>query len=137
MQLTRKSHRNALSVSINDFSVAMPRGSHPFPSRTRKLSPSAPMVLSGKLGGRVGHCRDFNKASKGNPFEAFSFSRSKRDSDAAKPCGKAPQPTISCCEELSREDLPSMSHRLGHCEPESLADDTHTVIFPWLRFAQA
>ena len=44
---------------IKKFSVILARGSHPFPSRTRKLSPSAPMVLPGKLGGRVGHCRDF------------------------------------------------------------------------------
>jgi hypothetical protein len=27
------------------FPVAMPKGKHPFPSRTRKLSPSRPMIL--------------------------------------------------------------------------------------------
>jgi len=32
-------------------------GSHPFPFRTRKLSPSAPMVLGGRLPGRVGRRR--------------------------------------------------------------------------------
>ena len=31
--------------------------SHPFPFRTRKLRPDAPMVLRGKLRGRVGRCR--------------------------------------------------------------------------------
>ncbi len=45
-------------VARKSFSVAMPRGSHPFPSRTRKLSPSGPMVLHGQLCGRVGRRRD-------------------------------------------------------------------------------
>src|SRR5436190_12358289 len=35
----------------------MAEGRHPFPFRTRKLSPPAPMVLSGQPGGRVGRCR--------------------------------------------------------------------------------
>ncbi len=35
----------------------MSEGSHPFPSRTRKLSPPEPMVLRGKPRGRVGRCR--------------------------------------------------------------------------------
>src|SRR5690606_13953044 len=39
------------------FPVAMERGKHPFPSRTRKLSPSSPMVLHGRPCGRVGRCR--------------------------------------------------------------------------------
>lgn len=33
-------------------------GNHPFPSRTRKLSAAAPMVLLFE-GGRVGHCQAF------------------------------------------------------------------------------
>ena len=37
----------------------MAEGPHPFPFRTRPLSPPAPMVLSGRPGGRVGRCRDF------------------------------------------------------------------------------
>ena len=39
------------------FSVAMAKRKHPFPSRTRKLSSFAPMVLLGKLSGRVGRRR--------------------------------------------------------------------------------
>ena len=35
----------------------MERGFHPFPSRTRKLSPSSPMVLHGRPCGRVGRCQ--------------------------------------------------------------------------------
>ena len=38
--------------------VVMARGYHPFPSRTRQLSPSAPMVLAGRPAGRVGHCKE-------------------------------------------------------------------------------
>src|ERR671928_777369 len=38
-------------------SVVMAKGKHPVPFRTRKLSPSAPMVLRGRPRGRVGHRR--------------------------------------------------------------------------------
>ena len=37
--------------------VVIGSGSHPFPFRTRKLSLLPPMVLHGKLCGRVGRCR--------------------------------------------------------------------------------
>ena len=37
--------------------VVIGSGSHPFPFRTRKLSLIPPMVLRGKLRGRVGRCR--------------------------------------------------------------------------------
>src|SRR5437762_1892065 len=37
--------------------VVIGAGSHPFPFRTRKLSLLPPMVLHGKLCGRVGRCR--------------------------------------------------------------------------------
>src|SRR5687768_18159582 len=37
----------------------MAEGEHPVPSRTRKLSPPAPMVLLWRRSGRVGRCRDF------------------------------------------------------------------------------
>src|SRR6266404_1562467 len=41
-----------------EFPVVIPRGSHPFPSRTRKLSLAGPMILHGQLCGNVGHRRD-------------------------------------------------------------------------------
>src|SRR5688500_407141 len=44
---------------VAHFPVAISEGSHPFPSRTRKLSPPEPMVLRGKPRGRVGRCRIF------------------------------------------------------------------------------
>ena len=40
------------------FPVAMAAGKHPFPFRTRQLSPPAPMVLGGRPPGRVGRRRD-------------------------------------------------------------------------------
>src|SRR5438034_7689888 len=45
------SHPQAVSVAIAE-------GEHPVPSRTRKLSPPAPMVLPWQRGGRVGRRRD-------------------------------------------------------------------------------
>ena len=43
--------------SVLRFPVALPEGSHPIPSRTRKLSPPGPMVLQSYLCGRVGRRR--------------------------------------------------------------------------------
>ena len=40
--------------------VVIGSGSHPFPFRTRKLSLIPPMVLHGKLCGRVGRCRHYS-----------------------------------------------------------------------------
>ena len=40
------------------FPVVMAVGKHPFPYRTRQLSPPAPMVLGGEPPGRVGRRRD-------------------------------------------------------------------------------
>ena len=37
--------------------VTIARRSHLFPSRTQKLSSLAPMILGGKLPGKVGRCR--------------------------------------------------------------------------------
>src|SRR5439155_6339644 len=41
------------------FPASIPERSHPFPSRTRKLSSPGPMVLQGQPCGRVGRCRGF------------------------------------------------------------------------------
>src|SRR6266480_1746436 len=43
--------------SLLKTSVILPRGIHPFPSRTRKLSPAGPIVLHAKVCGRVGRRR--------------------------------------------------------------------------------
>src|SRR2546423_5931092 len=50
-------------IAIRTFPVVIGAGSHPFPFRTRKLSLLPPMVLRGKLRGRVGHCRDYLRES--------------------------------------------------------------------------
>src|SRR4029078_12391969 len=64
-------HRRALSAAcewrrpaVNPRQLSLPvvigSGSHPFPFRTRKLSLIPPMVLYGKLYGRVGRCRHYS-----------------------------------------------------------------------------
>src|SRR6266542_4825870 len=45
-------------------SVSIAEGRHPVPSRTRKLSPPAPMVLPWRRGGRVGRRRDSSHESR-------------------------------------------------------------------------
>ena len=53
--------------------VVIGSGSHPFPFRTRKLSLIPPMVLRGKLCGRVGRCRHyFEDREFENNSRAFS-----------------------------------------------------------------
>src|SRR5258707_15023478 len=51
--------RRVDGVAPSTIPVAISEGFHPFPSRTRKLSPPEPMVLRGKPCGRVGRCRIF------------------------------------------------------------------------------
>ena len=41
--------------------VIMEKGSHLYPSRTQKLSPSSPKIPGGRLPGKIGHCRLINK----------------------------------------------------------------------------
>src|SRR3954453_21337018 len=48
-----------LTTKTPRFPVAIAAESHPFPFRTRKLSPPAPMVLGGRPPGRVGRRRIF------------------------------------------------------------------------------
>ena len=50
------------------FPVTMAAGQHPFPFRTRQLSPPAPMVLGGRLPGRVGRRR--NTSTEMGPCES-------------------------------------------------------------------
>src|SRR4051795_9479876 len=46
-----------LDRQLDSVSAAIATGKRPAPFRTRKLSPSAPMVLPGRPGGRVGRRR--------------------------------------------------------------------------------
>src|SRR3954447_12380092 len=58
---------------FHGVSVALAEGSHPVPFRTRKLSPPAPMVLPGKLGGRVGRRRSIFATPPRTSGAAFAF----------------------------------------------------------------
>src|SRR5918992_6052350 len=51
----------APAPATSEVSVAIAVGSHPFPFRTRKLSPPAPMVLGGRPPGRVGRRRSSHR----------------------------------------------------------------------------
>ena len=67
---------NTVAQRHEKFPVAISEGSHPFPSRTRKLSPPEPMVLRGKPRGRVGRCRiifDEQKTGGGRKTAAGPF----------------------------------------------------------------
>ncbi len=68
--------RMAAGASLTtDFPVAIATGSHPFPSRTRKLRLSAPMVLGGRPPGRVGRRRELSYECPfplGNGHSSFS-----------------------------------------------------------------
>src|SRR5215208_5463388 len=65
--------------SFTDFAVAISVGSHPFPSRTRKLSPPEPMVLHGKPCGRVGRCRIFSRPLALSRAGGFFFGGAEGD----------------------------------------------------------
>src|SRR5260370_42504825 len=47
----------ARAAGADNLAAILPRGFHPFPSRTRKLSPAGPIVLRAKVRGRVGRRR--------------------------------------------------------------------------------
>ena len=57
----------------------MAAGSHPFPSRTRQLSPPAPMVLGGRPPGRVGRRRISNDEDPRSGGGPLSFSGRRYD----------------------------------------------------------
>src|SRR5690606_6875126 len=57
MEFSKEPRRHCWLRSWQQVSVAIAEGSHPFPSRTRKLSPPAPMVLGTRVPGRVGRRR--------------------------------------------------------------------------------
>jgi hypothetical protein len=73
------------------LSVILPRGFHPFPSRTRKLSPAGPMVLHAKVCGRVGSCRH--------------KSRPRSEMSVAFSCPRVCYRSISCTRTTVRTDF--------------------------------
>src|SRR6185369_10253698 len=76
LSLSRPSSRSRAKAEPQapSMPVVIGSGSHPFPFRTRKLSLIPPMVLHGKLCGRVGRCRHyFDKRPDVETRWAFSF----------------------------------------------------------------
>ena len=53
----RKVQRQRAAKNPIPFPVVITKGSHLFPSRTQKLSPSVPKVLGWRRPGRIGRCR--------------------------------------------------------------------------------
>src|SRR6266516_117476 len=81
----------------------MAEGEHPVPSRTRQLSPPAPMVLPGRPGGRVGRRRDiFEKAARASRGRPFRF-RLPSMHRCPGPCSRAPE-VYRAIELLERSD---------------------------------
>src|SRR5438034_9260669 len=67
--------------------VVIGSGSHPFPFRTRKLSLIPPMVLHGKLCGRVGRCRHYLVNARALRFAGVRLYAGSRRRAHSFPCG--------------------------------------------------
>src|ERR1700749_2881250 len=71
---TRTSNKHpVLAEHFHSVTAAIAKGKHPVPFRTRKLSPSAPMVLRGGPRGRVGRRRAYLKEAAPRKGRAASF----------------------------------------------------------------
>ncbi len=80
------------SQDTKRFPAIIPEGQHPIPSRTRKLSPPGPMVLQGRLCGRVGRRREIfaRRAPPDDAGErAFLFYRHELDVEHEHAGGRA------------------------------------------------
>ena len=77
----------------------MAAGSHPFPFRTRQLSPPAPMVLGGRPPGRVGRRRDSSKKrgahASGRPLRVRSQHAGAGECSCRKCLRADPRPVAS------------------------------------------
>ncbi len=82
-----RAQRSAAGLRSSRFLVTIAEGSHPIPSRTRKLSPPAPMVLQGTLCGRVGRCQIYGPVPRKRgtgPFFIGSSRPPPRNASAAR-----------------------------------------------------
>ena len=71
--------------SLIEIPVAIARGFHLYPSRTQKLSLSAPMVLGWRRPGRVGRCRiPFTRKRAEEVLFLAYFPKRKRKEEAGK-----------------------------------------------------
>ena len=57
MSTVAKSSNAAIAAKDEQYPVTIAGRRHLYPSRTQKLSSPAPMILGGKLPGKVGRCR--------------------------------------------------------------------------------
>ena len=72
-----RQHKSREKHPRTSLPVVIGSGSHPFPFRTRKLSLIPPMVLHGKLCGRVGRCRHYLPSrARGFPRALFLYAGS-------------------------------------------------------------
>jgi hypothetical protein len=77
------------------FPVILAKGPHPFPFRTRQLSPSAPMVLRGRPRGRVGRRRGINFEPRTSSWAFLFVSKATQIGSAALPGAPASGPPPS------------------------------------------
>src|SRR5207249_9449566 len=71
--LARKVNDQQPMTNDSNFVGDHTAGVHPFPSRTRKLSPAGPIVLHAKVCGRVGHRRHKIKGHQQKCWWLFLF----------------------------------------------------------------
>ena len=122
--------RSSARPHLHRVSAAMAKGKRPVPSRTRKLSLSAPMVLRGGLRGRVGRRRTsfLDGDHFGGPHRRFCSLHPERDgpgeqqrsvrAPALKPRRRNPaQPR----EPAGRRHPPRPPRRLGSRAPDGPA----------------
>jgi RimJ/RimL family protein N-acetyltransferase len=64
----------ATGIKYNKFLAPMAAGFHPFPSRTRQLSPSAPMIVGPQGPSKVGRCQIKDTRARRNETTGSRFS---------------------------------------------------------------
>ena len=88
--------------------MILAKGPHPFPFRTRQLSPSAPMVLRGRPRGRVGRRRGINFEPRTSSWAFLFVSKATQIGSAALPGAPASGPPPS-----SARSGPASNGRVG------------------------
>ncbi len=105
----------------------MAEGSHPFPFRTRKLSPPAPMVLGSRGPGRVGRRRALTWRRTPGDGGPSPFSAPVPTTDRLDPsCRPPPRPTHAVVVPPGRAAPPALAGAPGHPAPVG----AHPVALP-------
>ena len=106
--------------------MAIAERSHPFPFRTRKLSSPAPMVLHGRLCGRVGRRRILTSTLLGSRSRGFFYYRTPRTLNLAPFTAKSrevPPAPIANTEVIRHRRAPETG------ESASLSAPPHTPVW--------